>query len=124
MLVRNPTGDTVRSLYMTNDIVKQIVENNDYTRMRLMTCGTKVIARQEGAAAKQGGHDSQFRILSEGLPVMLPYVRPESILHADVATLKILMETYNPVTSGFPGPFRSAIEQRGDTLGTSLLCWD
>ena len=42
MLTRNPTGDTVRSIYMANDIVKQIVEHNDYTRMRLVTAGTKV----------------------------------------------------------------------------------
>lgn len=124
MLVRNPTGDTVRSLYLTNDIVKQIVENNDYSRMRLMTCGTKVIAKQEGAAAKRDEVNSQFRVLSEGLPAMLPYIRTDSILTADVANLKILMETYYPVISGFSGPFRSAIEDNGDTLGTSLLCWD
>jgi len=112
MLVRNPTGDTVRSLYMTNDTVKQIVEHNDYTRMRLMTCGTKVMAKQEGAAAKREGAESQFRILSEGLPAMLPYVKAESILTADVVTLKILMETYYPVLSGFPGPFRAVIESK------------
>ncbi|KAI0342424.1 S-adenosyl-L-methionine-dependent methyltransferase [Trametopsis cervina] len=112
MLVRNPTGDAIRSLYMTNDIVKQIVENNDYTRMRLMTCGTKVMAKQEGAAAKREGAESQFRILSEGLPAMLPYVRAEAILTADVVSLKILMENYYPVLSGFPGPFRSAIEKK------------
>ncbi|EKM56700.1 uncharacterized protein PHACADRAFT_172372 [Phanerochaete carnosa HHB-10118-sp] len=113
MLIRNPTGDTVRSIYMTNDIVKQIAENNDYTRMRLMTCGTKVMAKQEGAAAKRDNAEMQFRILSEGLPVMLPYVQPASILSADLATLTVMMETYYPVVSQFQEPFRSAIEPRG-----------
>ena len=113
MLIRNPTGETVRSMYMTNDIVRQIVEHNDYTRMRLMTCGTKVMGKQEGAASKREGAESQFRILSEGLPVMLPYVQPESILSADLATLKVLIESYYPVCSHFQEPFRSAVEPKG-----------
>ncbi|KAI0826143.1 cytosine-5--methyltransferase [Irpex lacteus] len=112
MLVRNPTGDTIRSIWLTNDIVRQVIENNDYTRMRLMTAGSKVMAKQEGAAAKRDGAVSQFRILSEGLPAMLPYVKPETILTADVTSLRILMENYYPVLSGFPGPFRSAIEPK------------
>ena len=113
MLIRNPTGDTVRSIYMTNDIVRQIVEHNDYTRMRLVTCGTKVMGKQEGAASKKEGAEMQFRILSEGLPVMLPYIEPESILSADLATLKVMMESYYPVCSQFQEPFRSAIEPKG-----------
>ena len=115
MLIRNPTGDTVRSIYMTNDIVRQIVEHNDYTRMRLVTCGTKVMGKQEGAGAKKEGAEVQFRVLSEGLPVMLPYIQPESILSADLATLKVMMESYYPVCSLFQEPFRSAIEPKGTT---------
>ena len=110
MLVRNPTGDAVRSIYLTNDIVKDIVLHNDFTRMRLMTCGTKVIGKQEGAAAKREGAEMQFRILSEGLPVMLPYISPEFIMTADLATLRIMMQTYYPVVAGFGEPFKSAIE--------------
>ncbi|GJE86312.1 RsmB/NOP family class I SAM-dependent RNA methyltransferase [Phanerochaete sordida] len=134
MLIRNPTGDTVRSIYMTNDIVKQIVESNDYTRMRLVTCGTKVVAKQEGAAAKRDSAEMQFRILSEGLPAMLPYVAPASILSADLATLKVMMETYYPVLSQFQEPFRSAIAPKAQgccivrfaqgRLGTAALAHD
>jgi multisite-specific tRNA:(cytosine-C5)-methyltransferase len=113
MLIRNPTGDTVRSIYMTNDIVRQIVEHNDYTRMRLVTCGTKVMGKQEGSASKKEGAGMQFRVLSEGLPVMLPYIQPESILSADLATLKVMMESYYPVCSQFQEPFGSAIEPKG-----------
>lgn len=98
---------------MTNDIVKSIVQHNDYSKIRLMTCGTKVMGRQEGSAAKREGAEPQFRILSEGLPVMLPYIAPEFIIRADLATLKILMEAYYPVISGFPGPFRAIIEEKG-----------
>ncbi|KAK7683830.1 hypothetical protein QCA50_013206 [Cerrena zonata] len=119
ILVRNPAGDPVRSLYMTNDIVKSIVENNDYQRLRLMTCGTKVMGKQEGAAAKREGAELQFRVLDEGLPVLLPFIEPESIVTADLPTLKILMETYYPLINGFPEPFRSIIEAK--TTGSHVV---
>lgn len=118
MLVRNPEGEPARSLYMTNDIVKDIVQHNDYTRIRLMTCGTKVLARQEVSASKREGSEPQFRLLGEGLPVMLPFIEPECIIDADLPALKILMEGYYPVTSGFGEPFRSVIEARG--IGRSI----
>lgn len=134
ILVRNPTGDTVRSMYMTNDLVRQIVEYNDYTRMRLMTCGTKVMGKQEGAAAKLEGATPQYRVLSEGLPVMLPYIEPSSVLSADVAALKVLMENYYPVVTHFQEPFRSAMEPKAQgcyivrfqqgQLGTASLTHD
>ncbi|KAJ3551352.1 hypothetical protein NM688_g4752 [Phlebia brevispora] len=112
MLIRNPTGEAVRSIYLTNDIVKDIALHNDYTRMRLMTCGTKVIGKQEGAAAKREGAEMQFRILSEGMPVMLPYIAPESIISADLAALKAMMQTYYPVCANFEEPFRSVVESK------------
>ena len=113
MLVRNPAGDTVRSLYMVNDIVKSVVQHNDFARIRLMTCGTKVFGKQEGAEAKRDGVDSHFRVLAEGLPVVLPFVGPRAVAHADFAALRILMEGYYPLTSGFAEPFRSMIEAKG-----------
>ena len=112
-LVRSPTGEAVRSIYLTNDIVKDIVAHNDYSRLRLMTCGTKVIGKQEGAAAKREGAEMQFRILSEGLPVMLPYIAPDSVLSADLAALKVMMQTYYPVCTNFEEPFKSAVEAKG-----------
>ena len=59
LLVRNPIGDTVRSLYMVNDVVKSIVQHNDYARIRLMTAGTKVFGKQEGAEAKRAAARGQ-----------------------------------------------------------------
>ncbi|KAI0822437.1 cytosine-5--methyltransferase [Trametes gibbosa] len=113
-LVRNPIGDTVRSLYMVNDIVKSIIKHNDYARIRLMTAGTKVFGKQEGTEAKRQGIDSHFRVLAEGLPVVLPFIGPKAVVNADFAALKILMEAYYPVTSGFADPFRSMIEAKAN----------
>ncbi|RPD68357.1 S-adenosyl-L-methionine-dependent methyltransferase [Lentinus tigrinus ALCF2SS1-7] len=114
LLVRNPVGDTVRSLYMVNDIVKSVVQHNDYARIRLMTCGTKVFGKQEGTEAKREGGETHFRVLSEGLPVVLPYIGPKAIIHADFAALKIFMESYYPLTSGFPESFQSMINAKAN----------
>lgn len=113
VLVRNPEGDAVRSLYLVNDLVKSVLAANDYTRMRLMTAGTKVITKQD-AAAGRGFSDAHFRILGEGLPVVLPYVDPGTIVTADGAALRTLLQTYYPLCTSFQEPFRSVIEARGE----------
>ncbi|KAI0767266.1 cytosine-5--methyltransferase [Fomes fomentarius] len=114
LLVRNPAGDTVRSLYTVNDIVKSIVQHNDYARIRLMTAGTKVFGKQEGTEAKREGAETHFRVLSEGLAVVLPFIGPKAIVHADFAALKVFMEGYYPLVSGFPEPFRSMISAQAN----------
>ncbi|KAF4563898.1 hypothetical protein EYR36_003142 [Pleurotus pulmonarius] len=115
ILVRNPGGDAVRSLYLTNDIVKTIISNNDYTRIRLTTAGTKVFAKQE--AGKDG--DAQFRVLGEGLPVVLPYIDPSTIMESGVSTLRILLKAYHPACASFEEPFRSQIESK--SIGNHIL---
>ncbi|OAX37510.1 S-adenosyl-L-methionine-dependent methyltransferase [Rhizopogon vinicolor AM-OR11-026] len=108
VLVRNPAGDAVRSFYLTNDLVKAVILNNDYTRMRLMTSGTKVITKQEAGR----GLEAQFRVLGEGLPVVLPYIDPSVILDTEFATLRTLLMTYYPLCTSFSEPFRTAMESR------------
>ena len=107
-LVRNSDGEPLRMVYLTNDIVKSVVQNNDYTRIRLTACGTKVFTKQEGG--KNVG--AQFRVLGEGLPVILPYTDPRSIMDADIPTLKILLRDQYPLCAVFSEHFRSAIEKR------------
>jgi multisite-specific tRNA:(cytosine-C5)-methyltransferase len=94
---------------LTNDIVKALVLHNDYTRIRLTACGTKIFTKQEGGK----GIDAQFRILGEGLPVVLPYTDPNSIINADVAVLKSLLATQYPLCTTFDEPFRSIVEKTG-----------
>lgn len=108
VLVRNPRGDAVRSLYLTNDLVKAVVENNEYTRIRLMAAGTKVFTKQDAAK----GVEPQFRILGEGLPVVLTYVDPSTIITADLTSLKTLVQSYYPLCSSFTTPFRFIVEAR------------
>ncbi|KAF8880014.1 S-adenosyl-L-methionine-dependent methyltransferase [Infundibulicybe gibba] len=106
VLVRNPTGDAIRSLYITNEAVKQVVLNNDFNRIRLTAAGTKVCSKQDAGK----GTEPQFRVLGEGLPVILPYIDPATIILGDMTTLKTLIESYYPLCSTFIAPFRDIVE--------------
>lgn len=127
ILVRNPAGEPARSLYLTNDIVHAVVQNNDFKKMRLMNAGTKIFTKQEGGFGKgkqptsdptTGKPDTAastetpvtpFRLLSEGLPVVLPYIKKESIVDADLGALRTLVEEYYPLLDRFGESFKSAI---------------
>ncbi|KAG5637196.1 hypothetical protein H0H81_005409 [Sphagnurus paluster] len=113
ILVRNPEGDAVRSLYLGNDLVKSVIENNNYARIRLSAAGTKVFAKQDsGKSGAAAGAEPQFRVLGEGLPVVLPFVDPTTIITADLPTLKVLVQNYYPLVSSFPEPFKTVSGER------------
>jgi len=95
--------------------VKSVIEHNDYNRIRLTAAGTKVFGKQDAGK----GADAQFRVLGEGLPVILPYVDSKSIITGDMATLRILLELYYPLCSKFDEPFRSTIEARA--MGSHIV---
>jgi multisite-specific tRNA:(cytosine-C5)-methyltransferase len=107
LLVRNPTGEAARSMYLTNDLVRKIIEGNDYMRLRLVTAGTKIFGRQEGKSA-----GSSFRVLGDGISVVMPYIAEEHIVTADTEVLRVLMEGYYPLLSAFNQEFRKTLETR------------
>lgn len=117
LLVRNPAGEPARSLYLTNDLVRAVFAANDYKRIRIISAGTKIFMRQEGGfgrnseARQDRGAEKvpRFRLLSEGLSVVLPYVKPESIVDTDVPTLRRLLEAYYPLLSAFDDTFRREV---------------
>lgn len=94
-------------MYLANDLAKAVVESNDYERLRLLSAGTKVFVKQ-GA---DGSPDAQFRVLADGLPVVMPYVKQETILTGNLAALRTLMEGYYPLCTAFAEGFRKQIEE-------------
>jgi multisite-specific tRNA:(cytosine-C5)-methyltransferase len=117
--VRNPAGEPARSLYLTNDLVRAVLSANDYKRIRIMTAGTKIFMRQEsGFGRRESGGDyaaesvPRFRLLSDGLPVVLPYIKPETIIDTDIPTLHLLLETYYPLLAAFGEAFQRVVGSR------------
>ncbi|KAF9444637.1 cytosine-5--methyltransferase, partial [Macrolepiota fuliginosa MF-IS2] len=115
ILVRNPEGEPTRSLYLANDLVKNVIQHNDYARIRLTFAGTKILSKQGGGE----GIDAQFRVLSEGLPVIFPYVDPGSVITGDLASLRILIGSNYPLCANFGDPFKSAVETKA--TGTLIV---
>lgn len=109
MLVRNPEGDVVRSMYLTNDLIKQIILANDFTKIRLTAAGTKVFTKQEGGK----GVEAQYRILGEGLPVVLPYTDSTSIVNGNMSILKHLVMSHYPLCTSFEESFRPVLNNLG-----------
>ncbi len=98
---------TARTLYLANSIVKSLVENNDYVRMRLVSAGSKVLSRQE----KDG---SQYRVMDEGLETLLPYIKTDDFVDGGSEDLRTLLMEYSPFFSKFrEGPFLDRLTQHG-----------
>jgi multisite-specific tRNA:(cytosine-C5)-methyltransferase len=98
-------------LYLANDLVRAVVQNNDPARLRLLTAGTKLFSKQGSESSPEG---QQFRILSEGVRVALPFIDPTQIVGSgNLAALKTLLQAYYPLCSSFSDPFRSDVEGRG-----------
>ena len=103
LLVRNPAGGgDARALYLANDHTRAILQNNDYNRLRLLTAGTKLFVRQ-GAL---------WRVLSEALPVVMPYVKPETVLEGNLTGLKALMEAYYPLCASVGGGLGEVLAEK------------
>ncbi|KAF9521561.1 S-adenosyl-L-methionine-dependent methyltransferase [Crepidotus variabilis] len=115
ILVRNPDGAAAKSLYISNDIVKTIIVNNSYERLRLTSAGTKVFAKQEVGK----GSEAQFRVLGEGLPVVLPYLKAEAIIIANISSLHIFLESPYPLCTRFDNDFQQKIEVR--SIGSHVV---
>lgn len=111
--MRNPPTEPVRTLYLVNDLVKTIIQNTDYSRIRLVTAGVKVFGKAEGQKGASGATLPTLRVLSDGLQTVLPYMQPDMLLVTDMAALRICLETYHPFVSQFSEPLRSALEQKG-----------
>lgn len=113
--MRNPEGTPVRSLYLVNDAVKSVMMKTDYTRIRLVSAGVKLFGRSEIGNIKalreaEGSGKVLFRVLSEGLLALLPYVDQEKLLVGGASELRTLLEAYHPLCSSFEEQFKTSVQ--------------
>ncbi|GAA5824790.1 hypothetical protein JCM11251_005342 [Rhodosporidiobolus azoricus] len=90
LLVRNATGLPMRSIYLTSSLTRSLLLSNAYTRMRLISCGVRLFTRQDNS--KDGLYRCKWRINSEGLQVILPYLGEKRVVKAGDETLRQVME--------------------------------
>lgn len=111
--MRNSLNEPIRSLYLVNDLVKTIIQNTDYSRIRLVSAGVKVFGKAEGQKDPTKKKDPTLRVLSEGLGSVLPYIQQDKLVVGQVSDLKLCLSTYHPLCTSFEEPFRTILEQKG-----------
>lgn len=93
LLVRNAQGLPLRQIYFTSPLVRALLLSNSHARMRLISCGVKLFSRQD--SGKDGTYRCKWRVISEGLEVLRPFMGPRRIIKANVAVLRVLMTELN-----------------------------
>lgn len=117
LLVRNEYGNPLRTIYIANDMVKAIVKNNDYTRLRMISAGVKAFIRQDSQARTD--IPCKWRVSSDGIDEVLKYVPDERVVKATVAELFTFLENMYPPIDSFTGDFKAQLESA--ELGNMLV---
>lgn len=118
LFVRNADGNPLRSVYLSSDMVRTILEHNDYTRLRLISCGVKILIRQD--PGKTDTYRCRWRITQDGLPVLKDYMGPARKMTGDLKALRRLCTDLYPTMEAFEdGDFKNAIK---DMENGSLIC--
>lgn len=93
LLVRNASGQPQRSIYLTAPLVRLILEHNAWQRIRLISCGVKLFARQDNRAHADETLPCKWRVVSDGTAFFRPFIGPPRLFRCSLATLKHLMHT-------------------------------
>nr|AIC33808.1 Sun [Puccinia cf. psidii AE-2014] len=98
LLVRNAEGVPNRTIYLTSSAVREVIENNTHSRLRLICCGLKIFGRQDCPAAKEKNGDKQlrtqshkWRIISDGVEYFRPFMGSKRLVTCDIEVLRQLM---------------------------------
>ncbi|GAA5984685.1 hypothetical protein JCM10908_003459 [Rhodotorula pacifica] len=92
LLVRNASGAPLRSIYLTSQLTRALLLSNSYTRMRLISCGVKLFTRQESSKEQASIYRCKWRLNSEGLEVVKPFLGQKRIVTVNEETLRQCME--------------------------------
>lgn len=80
------------------DAPQAIIENNDYSRLRIISAGVKAFVRQDSQNRTEIG--CKWRIPGEGVAEVLPHVGDGVVKVATIEDLRVLVEHAYPSVSG------------------------
>ncbi|KAL8660224.1 MAG: hypothetical protein Q9226_000026 [Calogaya cf. arnoldii] len=95
-MVRNATGNPVKSIYYTSALARDILTINEATGLKFVHCGVKMFVKQD--VQREG--TCRWRIQTDGLPVIEAWVGEERVVRLwQKSTLKgLLIEMFPKVT--------------------------
>ncbi|KKY21849.1 putative methyltransferase [Diplodia seriata] len=94
-MVRNASGEPAKAVYYTSTLARDILQINEGKGMKFVHCGVKMFMKQDA----QGQDICRWRIQSEGLPIVEPWVGEERIvrLYKRDTLHKLLIEMFPKV---------------------------
>lgn len=111
LFVRNATGEANRIIYLGNPILKDVILSNDYTRIRLLSAGIRILVKQD-TAGKNKDIACKWRIPSTGIDSLLPYMDKAQIIDATLADLKTFLIDQYPFSNKFTSEFGKVVQER------------
>jgi multisite-specific tRNA:(cytosine-C5)-methyltransferase len=88
LFVRNAKGEPIRAIYITNSLVKEVMNRNP--TVRLLNAGTRLFVKQPDPKA---GADCLWRTHSDGLDLIDPFLGPDRVVNATVDEIWELLKT-------------------------------
>jgi multisite-specific tRNA:(cytosine-C5)-methyltransferase len=97
-MVRNVSGDPVKAIYYTSVLVRDILIHNEGRGIKFIQAGVKMFMKQDA----QGQDICRWRIQSEGIPILDPWVGEERVvrLRSRSTMMKLLKEMFIKVSNG------------------------
>jgi multisite-specific tRNA:(cytosine-C5)-methyltransferase len=97
-MVRNASGEPVKTIYYTSALVRDILTENEGKGIKFIHGGVKMFMRQD----VQGEGVCKWRIQSEGMPILEGYVGEERVvrLYKRETLRKLLIEMFPKVADG------------------------
>ncbi|KAF2141406.1 uncharacterized protein K452DRAFT_359167 [Aplosporella prunicola CBS 121167] len=94
-MVRNATGEPAKAIYYTSTLAREILTLNEGKGMKFVHCGVKMFMKQDA----QGQDICRWRIQSEGLPIVEPWVGEGRVvrLYKRATLHKLLIEMFPKV---------------------------
>lgn len=97
-MVRNATGEPVKTIYYTSKLIREIFEENEGKGIKFVHGGVRMFMKQD----VQGDGVCRWRIQSEGMPILEGYVGEERVvrLYKKETLRKLLIEMFPKVNDG------------------------
>lgn len=111
LFVRNQTGEANRIVYMANPILKTMIDNNEYSRIRLLSAGIRILVKQD-TSGKNDQIACRWRIPATGLDALLPYMDKSKIIVATMADLRVFLMDQYPFMAKFGESFQKKMEDK------------
>ncbi|KAI9848788.1 MAG: hypothetical protein M1838_000369 [Thelocarpon superellum] len=95
-LVRNATGDPVKTIYYSSELAREILTENESKGIKFVHCGVKMFMRQD----VQRIETCKWRIQTEGMPLLEGWVGEQRVvrMHSRETLRRLLVEMFPKVS--------------------------